>query len=519
MNNHKIVLVNPNHKGNYVQGTFLRENLGLSYLAAHLRQSGFQVKIIDSRIENNSSQAAISKIARINPFLVGFSIIAKDGIEWCEKVAKVLKSKKNNIPHICLGNYFPTLQPIRALKSMPSADSIILGEGEITLTKLANNLLSGREWRQLVGLAYRGKTRIIINKRRRLITNLDKLPLPEHYAFKHRLSEFAIEGSRGCYCACSFCSISPFIQARGLKEKWRSRSASSIVREIQVLNRKFPQIKIFRFVDPDFIGSFQHLDRLKAFTSELKEKKLNITFIIDTRTEVVNNMPPKIWQELYKVGLREVYLGIETTSTKIKKMMFKRSDIKEDIAAISLLNSTGIKTRFGFMMITPWSTASDIVTDAKRLRNLGFCRLDKYFQEMYLVPGTSAVNLVKKNTKIWFDYNGKGEYYAYKLASPLNELRKICRFLVKHHSDFLNQVQLIHESVRRYEARGVQVEKLKHKINDFNYHIFMNIFKASKKVSSDTNPEIMRCYAREVIKKYQPRAINLKKEIDFIIKE
>ena len=225
-----------------------------------------------------------------------------------------------------------------------------------------------------------------------------------------------------------------------------------------------------------------------------------------------------MWQEFYKVGLREVYIGVETTSSQIKKMMFKRSDIKEDIAAISLLNSIGIKTRFGFMMITPWSTTFDIATNAKMLRNLGFSRLDKYFQEMYLVPRTSAVNLVKKNNKIWFDHNGKGEYYTYKIPSPLDELRKICRFLVNHHSDFLNQVQLIHENVRQCEIRGAQVEKLKHKINDLNYNIFMSIFNAAKKVSSNTNPERIRCCAREVIKKYQARIVNLKKEIDSIKK-
>lgn len=518
MNNHKIVLVNPNHKGNYVQGTFLRENLGLGYLAAYLRQSGFHVKILDSRIENNSFQTAASKIAKIKPFLVGFSVIAKDGIEWCEKVAKILKRKKDNIPHICLGNYFPTLQPTRALESMPSADSIVLGEGEITLTKLANNLLCGKEWRQLVGLAYRRKSRIVVNKRRRLILDLDKLPLPEHYASKYHLSEFAIEGSRGCYCACSFCSISPFVQAKASKDRWRFRSALSIVNEVHSLSRKFPQIKIFRFVDPDFVGSFQHLDRLKKIISELKEKKINITFIIDTRTEVINNISSEIWQEFYEVGLREVYLGVETTSSQIKKMMFKRSNIKEDVAAISLLNNIGIKTRFGFMMITPWSNAEDMVTSAKMLRNLGFSRLDKYFQEMYLVPGTDAVNLVKKNTKIWFDYNGKGEYYAYELPSPLDELRKICRFLIESYPDFLNQVQLMHENVRQCEINEYQVKRLKHKLNDFNYHVFMSLFKAAKKVSSDTNPEMIQCCAREVIKKYQPRIINLKKEIDFIKK-
>ena len=518
MTNKKIVLINPNNKGNNVQGIFMRENLGLCYIAAYLRKSGFEVQIIDARIENSSPESVASRIIKIRPFLVGFSVIAKTAIDWCEETAKIIKSDKNNTPHTCLGNYFPTLQPIRALESMPSADSVILGEGEITIVKLANRLSRHTKWKHIVGLVYRTKSKIVVNKRRKLTRNLDKLLLPDHYASEHNLPEFAIEGSRGCYRACSFCSINPFIQAKTIKDRWRFRSAQNMIVEIKNATKKYPLLKIFRFIDPDFIGSPQHLDRLKEFISILKKEKLGITFIIDTRTEVVNDIPREIWQEFYNVGLREIFLGVETAIPEIKKKMLKYSNIDKDISAINLLNSLNIRTRFGFMMITPWSTEENLITNANVLRYLGFSRLDKYFQEMYLVPGTSAINLVDKNVKIWFDNDGKGEYYTYALPSPLKEVRTMCRFLVDQYQVFFNQIQSVHEKIRQMEIGGNKVQKLKEKMNDFNYSIFVDIIDIAKNISDIKNSKSVEECANNIVKNYKPKIISLEKEVNFVKK-
>ena len=437
-----------------------------------------------------------------------FSIIAKDGANWCEDVCKSLKQKTKKLPHICLGSYFPTLQPSRALESIPSADSVVMGEGEITFKKLAKSLSLKKEWRHLRGLAYRTKLKTVINKRRQLIKNLNKLPFPDHYAPEHGLKEFAIEGSRGCYCACSFCSISPFANAKKEKEKWRFRSASSIVNEMEMLYQKFPKIKTFRFVDPDFVGSVLHLDRLNKFIEEMEKRKLDLKFIIDTRTEVVNNIHPDVWKRLSSIGLKEVYLGVENSSPSIKKMMLKRSPIEDDIAAISLLESVGIGARFGFMMITPWSTVSDIEHNAKLLKNLGFSRLDKYFQEMYLVPGTSAIKLVEGKIKTWFDYDGKGEYYSYELRSPIKELRQMCRFFVENKSGFLSEIQELHEKIRELENNGINVANLKLEMNNLNYSLFMDIFNSAKILSDDIGKR-----TSAIISKYRKNINSIKKKI------
>ena len=511
--NKKIVLIGANNRGNYVQGTFSRENLGLGYLEAYLLEAGFEVMVIDARLENSTPGRVAFEISKFKPFFVGFSIIAKDGINWCENVCQILKNNTKKTPHICIGSYFPTLQPERALESMSSADSLIMGEGEITLKKLVQLLHAKKRWHNLLGLAYRSNSGIIINKRRRLIKNLDKLPFPCHYVAKYGLKEFAIEGSRGCYCACSFCSISPFANAKTAKEKWRCRSAVKIVDEIEKLINEFPNTNTFRFVDPDFIGSIKHLNRLQDFICEIKKRNLKISFIIDTRTEIINGVTDNIWKELHSIGLTEVYIGVENSSSNIKKMMLKRSTIEDDISAICLLENLGIRVRFGFMMITPWSTSEDIENNAKLLRHFGFSRLDKYFQEMYLVPGTSAVKLINGKIKTWFDYGGEGEYYTYELQSPIKELRQICRFLIENRNDFLSEIQKLHESVKSLEVSGENVDDLKNSINDFNYNIFISIFKLSKNFSRLKDLSAIEDSLDFLIDDYKSKLIIIEKKV------
>lgn len=245
MTERKVVLVNPNSGGNYVQAAIQRENLGLGYLSAELKDQGFGTEIIDSRITGQSPEEAAQEVLDQDPFMVGFSIIAKDACNWVERVARLVKTEKPQI-HFAAGNYFPTMQPSRALQYMPHIDSVVIREGDITLPELALCLTTGSNWQQIQGLAYRtGAEDVTANPLRPLVKDLDRLPFPDHYAPRFRLDEFAIEGSRGCYCRCTFCSIPTFMRAESSQVRWRNRSPESIGREIRENQQRHPEFVSF----------------------------------------------------------------------------------------------------------------------------------------------------------------------------------------------------------------------------------------------------------------------------------
>ena len=505
-----IVLVNPNHPGNCAQSALGRENIGLGYLSSGLIDQGFTSKILDSRLANQTPQDAINAILELNPIIAGFSVYAKDASRWTELVAEAVKRENRGI-HVSVGSYFPTLQPIRAFQSMPSVDSIVIREGDRTFPELVSRIGDGKEWRNIRGIAYKSADSVQINPHRELVNNLDSLPFPEHYASMFGLDEFAIEGSRGCYCACTFCSIIPFFSAGEPQERWRYRSASSIVDEIKTVNQAYPEPRLFRFVDPEFVGAPRHEDRLRDFLKELKRNQLDIEFIITTRTKSVLGTPEDVWKDLQRVGLKEVYLGVETASPHIKKMMQKGTTIEEDKRAISLLNNLNIKTRFGFMMITPWTTEDDIEFNARMLRSLGFARLDKYFQEMFLVPGTKSVELAKRTTDIWYDGNDRqGEYYTYDLPHPIDNLRRMTRTVMMKHDEFMDKVLALHDTIRKSELFSTSdMSAQKEKLGNFCLDFFLRIFDGAEKLKPELTEEEIDKYIDNLIHEYEIKLENM----------
>lgn len=509
----RAVLVHPDSKGNYIQGTIARENLGLGYLASHLQQNGFEVEIIDSRITRQMPEQVAQSVLSELPVIVGLSLITIEGSRWSEEMAAAVKSEaKDKAPHVVLGNYFPSLQPRRALESVPSADSVVQGEGDLTMLELATKVASEREWRGIKGLAYRENGGVRFGQRRELITNLDQLPFPQHYAAEYGLKEFAIEGSRSCYCRCSFCGVDPHFQAESPSLRWRARSPRNIVTEIKQTRQKYPDVDTYRFVDPDFAGAPKHADRLQLFAHELQASGEEINFIIDARSKEIVTIPKAVWRELKNTGLTEVYLGVETASPHIKKMMRKGATFEDDKRAVAILNDLGINTRFGWMMVTPWTKEEDIEFNARALSSLGFARLDKYFQEMNLIPGTEALDLAKKTVDIWADLDNL-DYFTYEVPPVIDNLRQIGRTLVHEHVDYLERFFLLHKQIERYsQINPTNVGAYQTKLNELNLSFFLSVFSGAKELAGKVTSEAIKEMAESVASGFELKLANMEQD-------
>ena len=154
----RATLIHPDSRGNYVQSTIPRENLGIGYLSSYLQANGFETEIYDARMDRDTPEAIAQEILeRGLPAIVGLSLITVEGASWSEDLATIVKKegRGKNTPHVTLGNYFPTLQPERALTTIPSADSVVRGEGELTLLDLATGVVSGKDWQNTQGIIYR----------------------------------------------------------------------------------------------------------------------------------------------------------------------------------------------------------------------------------------------------------------------------------------------------------------------------------------------------------------------------
>lgn len=494
-----VVLINPNVPGNYRKARFATSNLGLSYLASFISAGKkYETVVIDGRFHSYQPQEAFGQIQKIHPRLIGISMCVDEASIWTEELIRLIRANDVQV-HITLGGYFPTLLTSKVLEKFPQADSVILGEGEQTLLALIETLQAGQDWRTLSGIACRFNGSYVCNEPRSLIENLDTLPFPRRYlaSGSGENLEAMMEGTRGCLYRCSFCAVHPFLH-KNSGRRFRIRSAESIVNEVDHLCAMYPKLQCFRFVDPDFIAPGTER-RASDFVALMKKLPRTIHMMMDTRISAIRPNQELI-KDLYSVGVRRLYLGIESGSEKILKKMRKAVRVDEIVHGIRILQDLGVDFSYGFMMITPWSTDEDIECNIRLLKKIGRIEFRSLFHEMTIIPGCAAYQELSRSGNL--NWCGSLSYYTYPSLTPrIDRFRKIARMLQKQHPEcFGGAAGYLYETIRQFWRVG-NTDRAR-ELESSTDQLFLNVFdycweEASRPATDDRDREFCEeCFAR-----------------------
>ena len=496
--NGNIVLVSPNTLGSYRSANVNDENLALGYLAAVLEEHGYQVKIIDARMNHLPPEAVAEKIRGIQPFFLGISTISEESVSWIEALGKRLDSP-DYLRHVCMGGYYPSLQPEEVLRRLSFVDSVARGEGEITVIELTDRIRLGERWDNIENIAMRSiDGSIKINSRRPVVTDLDGLPFPRRYADQNS-TEIVIEGSRGCFGRCTFCAVGPHFEA-GCRFAWRGRSPEHIVSEILQLRRIFPDNIRYRFIDPDFFGSASktHSERTLKLASLIQEQVPGIELYVEARVTDVRRKD--VLEALKRAGLKEVYLGIESGSEKILTHMGKNASVTDTVNATRLLDDLGINYQYGYMMVTPWTEYDDVLASLALLRTIGRVQFDKLFNELYLIPGTVLVEQVGKQCQL-IKEEGTG-YYFYESNQLVKNIRAFGIAFETVHKSFGESLWFLYKDVQRHEQCHIEgASTIQSRLSDLFIAIFE--FCLEKSMSKPLTPTDVHSIAEEAIIHFQ----------------
>ncbi len=358
-------------------------NLGLGYLAAVLRSYGYSVHVVD--IEQEPEE--ILKIARqIKPLLMGFSLIFQFFIDRYAALLYLLRAEGFD-SHFTMGGHFPSLSYAQTLELVPELDSVVRFEGETTIVELADAISTGKEWRNIHGLAYRNEGEIVLTPARALVEDLDQLPYPERdYEPQAVLgrSIMPILASRGCARTCSFCSIHTFYRAAPGKIV-RTRKPAEVVREMCALYEE-RGITVFLFQDDDF-PLFGNVWKkwAREFVSELHRSGIagKAIWKINCRADAVDR---DLFIAMRDAGLYLVYMGLESGSEEGLETLHKQITVEQNIRAVNLLKSIGLMFEYGFMLLDPSSTFESVRENLNFLRTIladgclpaTFCRMLPY---------------------------------------------------------------------------------------------------------------------------------------------
>jgi anaerobic magnesium-protoporphyrin IX monomethyl ester cyclase len=328
-------------------------DIGIGYMAAVLRQEGFETEIIDFCTKRSE---ILKQLKNIKPLIVGFSIIYQYHIDQFIKLIRFLR-KGGITCHFTAGGHYASLKYEELFKMVPSLDSVVRFEGEYTMCELVKKIYSGKEWSNTKSIAYKNGDIAISNPLRPLERDLDKFPYPlrttlPEYAFGRKYA--TILAGRGCLYNCSFCNLKEFfLPFPGLAK--RIRKPELVVKEMAYLFRE-KSCSVFLFQDDDFpVKHKQGSAWIEKFCEELRTSGLSdkIMWKINCRPDEVN---PELFAMMKKNGLFLVFIGIEDGTDSGLKKISKNMTIAKSVAGINTLKELEIGFDFGFLLFQPDTT-------------------------------------------------------------------------------------------------------------------------------------------------------------------
>ena len=440
----KILLINPSQADVY--GKAFSPDfppLGLGYIGAVLEREGHKVHILDFDADRMSNGKIIEFLKKSKPELVGLTATTPT-FNHAVSIAKLVKSV-DNIP-IALGGIHATILPEKCI-SNEFIDFVIKSEGECTAVELARALGNNRDFSSIDGLFYKNDGKVIQNKDRELIKDLDSLPFPARHLFNQQKYTYPdalyspampIITSRGCPGQCIYC-CTKLIFGR----IFRFRSAKNIVDEIEFLIEKYG-VKEIHIHDDNFTLIKK---RVFEFCDEIKKRGIDIAFSLPNgiRVDQVNY---EILSSLKKIGLHSTAFGVESGSQKILNNVKKGTKINQIRRAFKLCKKLKIETWAFFMFGLPGDTVKTMRQTIKFAKELDPDVAKFHILKPY--PGTEVFDLLSRQGLIlesdWSKY-GIHTKPVHRLPG-LNEDELMLMVKDAYRQFYLNPVKIVKEILR-----------------------------------------------------------------------
>lgn len=402
-----VLLVNPPSRSSRFTNT-PEEHLGLAYMASALRRDGFSVEIIDAPAARLDYAALTKELGRRHFQLLGVSNLFQSNLAsvltWLETLkAGGLKA------HITIGGHPATFTYREILTEFDAVDSLVRGEGEITIVELARALSTGDDWRMVDGIAWRDDDEVIVNPGRPLIEDLNALAWPARdirAARPHAFETLTVSYSRGCQAFCSFCSIASFY--RSFKGPvWRGRDPEDLLDEIDAAQAIAPKEMVL-FIDDTFIGPGKiGKTRAHKLAEAFAARRRNYVWGAACRADQVDE---DLFRKCRASGLRVVFLGIESGNEETLRVFDKETTVETNKKAIEILKKLDIVPEMGFIMFNPYTTFNNVRQDLDFLLETG-CGPDvRQVSRMWLFPGQQLIPRLQADGLLGgspFDYQCK----------------------------------------------------------------------------------------------------------------
>lgn len=323
--------------------------LGLGYIATQLEEAGIDVELLDSVKRKMGVEDILSYIEISKPQYIGLNIFTQN-----YSMVKYIVENVQFSGSVFLGGQSVKFiyKDILEWKNRNPCN-IIIGEGEYIIPALCNKacqeqpiIMSGDMQVYCVTKRSRYFPKDISSERLNRAYFPDEI-VTNHYGEK----EAAIITSRGCIYDCAFCGGASSLNTDIIP---RVRNESSIVAELNELIRIYPGISSVRILDDLFLRnrvSFDLAARVfKQFEGIHWRGMAHVLSIMGAADKL---------NELRESGCKELFIGIESGSPKIRKQINKLGNRDDIINATRCVLEQGIDVKGYFIFGFPDETEDD----------------------------------------------------------------------------------------------------------------------------------------------------------------
>ncbi|MHA1679651.1 MAG: B12-binding domain-containing radical SAM protein [Promethearchaeota archaeon] len=481
MNSKTIILIRPDF-GKAIEYIYRQINppIGLGYLASFLKERGFRVYILDLALRRIERETVIRFIKKKNPLFVGISALTAYYSEM-KLLSNYLREKIPSLK-IILGGVHASSLPRESLVEC-HADFAVIGEGELSISRLARYMEEGRlDFKSIPGICFFEGEEFIHTGDPELISDLDSIPMPawhkinpnkypkNPHGFLMVYKEVApLFSTRGCPFECHYCASCRFWQ-----RKIRFRSSSNVVDEIQYLHEEFG-IREIHFWDDNLTLKRSHIE---GICNEIIRRGLDKLTYCAPNGVRVDTLDEKLLILMKKAGFYKLTFAVESGSSKILRTNGKYIDLKKIIKNTVIARNVGFMLNSFFMIGFPGETEETIKKTVKFAKSLPFNYATFFL--MKPLPGSKIFDEWSRGKELLnFNWNNLSSYMQ-KNKFLLSDLSPeyLSKAHKKAHNEFIYRIKMITSifwiSLRHFHVEQFKfdIERFMHLILGFNSSVF-----------------------------------------------
>jgi len=399
-----------------------------------------------------------SLIERCKPDLVGFSVNFPEQIYYSLVISNAIKSLDKNI-FIVMGGSQITKNIERLIKTKGMAklvDGFVINEGEEPISELIYQLEHSKKLGKVPNLYFKNGRGSYRKSKTRFCCNSDYIFAPNFDGLKP--SNIPLHISFGCpWGRCSFCSY------RLLHKKYSCAKVEKIIEIIKFLKAKY-KVDSFSFVDDCLTPIF-----LRDFSKALL--KNNIKIFWGCFVALLPGFNTSTVKLMTKSGCRQVFIGLESMSPRILKLMNKAHSPEMAKKILNLFENSGIFVNVGIIFGFPTESEKEVLTTFNFIKNNRNLFDEISIQQFCLEDDTLVFKNPRKFgiTKIYKQDKNHGIRLGYRYETSGGMTQEYCEKFAEEARNTLRKYGC--NVPTRIIRDKIDIEKIKNNLHRYGYRV------------------------------------------------